>query len=91
MSEKEKQAFLQQKRQEMEQERLKQENVIDKLLAGQSLTAEEETIRQNIIQKRSEMKQQMNENKGQMKFTEERPGHSPHGEPKNPTQTTTGQ
>ena len=50
----ERQAFFEKKRTEMEATRKAHETVIDKLLAGTTLTAEEETIRAEIIKNRAE-------------------------------------
>ena len=56
MSDSEKQAFFEKKRAEMEAKRDAHEAVIDKLLAGTALTTDEETVRQEIIKDRADMK-----------------------------------
>jgi Spy/CpxP family protein refolding chaperone len=56
MSATEKQAYIITKRTEAEARRDAHEVVVDKLLAGTILTAEEEKIRQEIITQRTEMK-----------------------------------
>ncbi len=56
MSDTEKKAFFDKKRAEMDAKRDAHEIVIDKLLAGTALTADEETIRQEIIKNRADMK-----------------------------------
>ena len=56
MTTEEKQAFFEEIRSEKELEREARETVIDKLLAWETLTSEEEEIRQDIITKRAEMK-----------------------------------
>ncbi len=56
MTNTEKQAFFEKKRTEMEAKRDAHEAVVDKLLAGTTLTADEEKIRQEIIAHRTEMK-----------------------------------
>lgn len=66
MSDEEKKTFFDTKKSEMKAERESHRNVIDKLLAGETLTAEEETIRAEIIKKRAERKAQMEERKAKM-------------------------
>ena len=66
MTTEQKQAFLAQKRAEMEARRTAHETVIDKLLAGQALTAQEETTRQEIIKERAERKTEMTARKAQL-------------------------
>ncbi len=56
MSDSEKQAFFEKKITEMKAKRDAHEALIDKLLAGTTLTSEEETLRQEIIKERTEMK-----------------------------------
>lgn len=56
MTDEQKKAFYETKRAESEAKRTAHEAVIDKLLAGTTLTAEEETIRQEIITARAERK-----------------------------------
>jgi hypothetical protein len=56
MSDTEKQTFLEKKHTEMEAKRTAHETVIEKLLAGTTLTASEETLRQEIITERATMK-----------------------------------
>jgi hypothetical protein len=58
MSVTERQAFFEKKRTEMEAKRDAHEIVIDKLLAGTALTADEEKIRGEIITQRAERKAQ---------------------------------
>ncbi len=58
LSDTEKKAFLEKKRTEMEATRTAHEAVIDKLLAGTALTADEETLRQTIIKERADRKVQ---------------------------------
>jgi len=73
MSDEEKEAFLNTKREEQraeaqarQEENQVRENVIDKLLAWESLTTEEEILRQEIITERAERKQKMEERKALM-------------------------
>lgn len=61
MTSEEKQAFFEAKKSENKAKIQARENVIDKLLSGEVLTAEEEKIRQEIIQKRAERKAKMSE------------------------------
>lgn len=61
LSETEKKAFFEKKMTEEKAKRDKEEAIIDKLLAGTSLTAEEETTRQEIIKSRAERKTKMAE------------------------------
>ncbi|NDK08545.1 hypothetical protein EOM39_04870 [Candidatus Gracilibacteria bacterium] len=56
MSDTEKQEFFEKKREEQKAKMEAHENVIDKVLAGSTLTAEEETIKQEIITQRTERK-----------------------------------
>lgn len=56
MSATEKQTYMEKKRTEMEAKRDAHEVVIDKLLAGTALTADEETLRKTIITERAERK-----------------------------------
>jgi|JI10StandDraft_1071094.scaffolds.fasta_scaffold71141_3 Spy/CpxP family protein refolding chaperone len=58
MTNTEKQAFFEKKRTEMEAKRDAHEVVVDKLLAGTALTADEEKIRAEIITQRAERKVQ---------------------------------
>lgn len=67
MTESQKREFFEKKRAEKKAKRTAQENIIDKLLAGETLTAEEEKIRQEIIserkvhaEKKAEMKAKKN-------------------------------
>lgn len=66
MTTEEKQAFYEAKRVEQESERQAQENVIDKLLAWEILTSEEEVVRQEIITQRAEKKVEMEERQAKM-------------------------
>lgn len=59
MTDEEKQAFFESKKEELRARQESHENVIDKLLAWESLTSEEEIIRQEIIQLRTERKEKM--------------------------------
>mgnify|MGYP002350949313 CR=1 FL=1 len=64
MTDEEKKAFFEEKRTEAETKRESRENVIDKLLAWETLTTDEETVRQEIITERAERKvkqEEMNE------------------------------
>lgn len=63
MSDTEKTAFFEAKRSEMEAKQEVHETVIDKLLAGTALTADEESLRQDIIKERAEMKAKKEEMK----------------------------
>lgn len=56
MTDAQKKEFFDKKRAEMEAQHDAHEAVIDKLLAGQTLTTEEEALRQTIIKNRAEMK-----------------------------------
>lgn len=56
MTDAERQAFFEKKRDEFEAKMTARSNVMDKILAWQSLTSEEEKIKQEIILERSEMK-----------------------------------
>lgn len=56
MTDTEKQEFFEKKREEQKAKMEAHENVIDKLLAWLTLTAEEETIKQEIIKERAERK-----------------------------------
>lgn len=56
MSDTEKQEFFEKKREEQKAKMEAHENVIDKVLAWSTLTAEEETIKQEIITQRTERK-----------------------------------
>ena len=56
MTDAEKKAFFESKQTEAKVKMETRESVIDKLLAGTTLTSEEETIRQEIIKERAEMK-----------------------------------
>lgn len=67
MTESQKREFFEKKRAEKKAKQTAQENVIDKLLAGETLTAEEEKIRQEMIternaraEKKAEMKAKKN-------------------------------
>jgi hypothetical protein len=66
MSNDEKRAFFQEKKTEMKAEREVKEAVIDKLLSGNSLSAEEKILRQEIISERAERKAKMQERKTQI-------------------------
>lgn len=70
MSDTEKKAFFEKKRAEMEAKRDAHEAVIDKLLAGTALMADEEKIRQEIISKRAEMKKERAEMEAKRKEIE---------------------
>lgn len=61
MNDEQKQAFFETKRAEQKAKREARENVIDKLLAGETLTAEEENLRAEIIKERAERKVKMQE------------------------------
>lgn len=66
MTESQKREFFEKKRAEKKAKRTAQENVIDKLLAGETLATEEEKIRQEIISERkarAEKKTEMKANK----------------------------
>jgi Spy/CpxP family protein refolding chaperone len=70
MSQDEKKAFFQTKKTEMHADREAKENVIDKLLAGETLTSDEEILKDEIIVQRAEKKLKMEErqaNKEEMK------------------------
>lgn len=56
MTDDEKKSFFETKRKEFELKQEKRETVIDKLLAGETLTSDEEVIRKEIINQRTEMK-----------------------------------
>ncbi len=56
MTDTEKKAFFEEKQTEAKAKMEAQESVMDKLLAGTTLTADEETVRQEIITQRAEMK-----------------------------------
>lgn len=56
MTTEEKQAYMQTLREEMRAKQESHETVIDKLLAGETLTSEEEIIRQEIIKERANRK-----------------------------------
>jgi len=56
MTDEEKKDFFETKRTEKKAERESRENVIDKLLAWETLTSEEEELRAEIIEHRAEMK-----------------------------------
>lgn len=58
MSDTEKKAYMEKKHTDMKVKRDAREAVIDKLLAGTALTADEETLRQTIITERTERKAQ---------------------------------
>lgn len=66
MSDTEKKAFFDKKRTEAETKMEAREAVIDKLLAGQTLTSDEETLRQTIITERTAMKAKRAEMKAEM-------------------------
>lgn len=59
MSQDEKKVFFQTKKTEIQADREAKENVIDKLLAGETLTSVEENLRQEIIEQRAERKLKM--------------------------------
>ena len=65
MDETEKQEFFEQKREEYQAKRELQESVIDDLLAGNTLTAEQESVRAEMITQRAERKAQMLEKQEQ--------------------------
>lgn len=56
MTDDEKKVFLETKKEEIKQLRDSEESVIDKLLAGETLTQEEDVIRNELIKKRAERK-----------------------------------
>jgi len=56
MTDTEKKSFFEQKRTEAEAKMTAEDNVIDKLLAWQTLTSDEETVRQEIIKERADIK-----------------------------------
>lgn len=56
MTDEEKKAFFETKRSEAQAKQTAKENVIDKLLAGQTLSSSEETVRAEIIKERADMK-----------------------------------
>lgn len=56
MTDEEKQVFYETKREEAKAQREAQETVIDKLLSWETLTADEETVRQELITQRAEQK-----------------------------------
>lgn len=58
MTDTEKQAFFEKKREENKVKRDAHENVIDKVLAGKTLTSDEETTKQEIIKERADKKAQ---------------------------------
>lgn len=66
MTDQEKKDFFDAKRDEKMQEIQARENVIDKLLAWEILTSDEEELRTIIIQERAERKAKMEERKAQM-------------------------
>lgn len=66
MTDTEKQAFFDKKRAEAETKRDAREAVIDKLLAGTTLTTDEETLRKEIITERAERKAKQAEMKAKM-------------------------
>jgi len=66
MTQEERQQFFETKRQENIQTREAHEAVIDALLAGKTLTPEQETIRAEIIKQRAERKTQIEERQAQM-------------------------
>ncbi|MDD3302375.1 MAG: hypothetical protein PHN31_02385 [Candidatus Gracilibacteria bacterium] len=57
MTDDEKKIFFEQKITEAEAKMIAEDNVIDKLLAGQTLTSDEETVRQEIIKERADRKE----------------------------------
>ncbi len=59
MTDDEKKAFFETKKAENDAKRTSHENVIDKLLSWEKLTAEEEVVRAEIIKERSERKTEM--------------------------------
>lgn len=70
MSQDEKKVFFEAKKSEMHAQREAKENVIDKLLAGETLTSDEEILKDEIIVQRAEKKLKMEEkqaNKEEMK------------------------
>lgn len=66
MTQEERQEYFQEQREERQEAREARETVIDKLLAGQTLTDAEEEIRQEIIEHRAEMKAQIQEREEKM-------------------------
>jgi len=66
MTTEQKQAFFEKKRTEIESQMTARETVIDKLLAGQPLTAEEEALRKTIISERAAHKTEMATRKAEM-------------------------
>lgn len=56
MTDAEKKVFFDNKRLELETKRLAKENVIDKLLVWETLTSDEELLKQEIIKERADMK-----------------------------------
>ncbi len=75
MTTEEKKAYFEEIRTEKELERETRETVIDKLLAWDNLTSEEEVIRQEIITKRAEMKaakEEMEQKREEMKVVMEK-------------------
>lgn len=66
MTSEERQAFMQEKRSQMEAKRLTHETVIDKLLNGEPLSTEEQSTLEEIKNQRAEMKAQAEERKVQM-------------------------
>lgn len=66
MSDADKRTFLEKKRTEFEAKIEARDTVIDKLLAGTSLTTEEETLRKDIITERIAMKAKHTEMKAEM-------------------------
>lgn len=57
MTKEEKREFFKSKKEEIKQKRLERENIIDKLLAWETLNSEEEALRAEIIKERAERKQ----------------------------------
>lgn len=70
MTNAEKQAFFEKKRTEMEAKRDAREAVIDKLLAGATLTSDEEALKKEIIKERAEMKAKRTEMEANRKKVE---------------------
>lgn len=66
MTDTQKKEFFEKKRAEMEAKMTAENTVIDKLLAGQTLTAEEEALRKTIITERAQRKTEMETRKAEM-------------------------
>lgn len=68
MSDTERQEFMSAKKEEMTAKREAQEAVIDALLAGDTLSADQEAVKQEIINERAERKTAMAEKQAQMEI-----------------------